>query len=596
MKVGLKGREARPELKEQQRGASFMCPFLYQEGSMGDLKNGVSRRVFLKKAGGAAAFCAGAAFIPGITLADGSSNVSAGQAISADMDIVITNGLIYDGSLNEPLVADIGIIKDKIVAIGKITGKAEKTIDAAGFIVTPGFIDVHTHCDLTWSRAGYMRALSHVMPSWKGNYNYTSQGVTSVVTGNCGMGYADADYWLKIIEGLDFGSNVYHLAPHGAIREEMLGTEVRPLLSTAQLDNLKARIADEMSKGAVGFSTGLGYAPGVYTSTEEIIAIAKVVRNYGGLYATHIRDESGLIMPSGLPGDVESLKEAIEIGRRAEIPVQISHLKISCPINGLKSETILGLIEKARSEGLTVHADQYPYAAGSTTISILLPPKFLSSSGIKDNYKTKEGQKEVKAAILKVFEFLPPEKTLITLDKKTPSNEGKNLLEISREKGKSPEDVYVGMVCEDESPVGVFFDQDESVVKSLMPRDYVMTASDGFTIPKDMLKPHPRLYGTFPRKIRKYVLDEKVMELKEAIVSMTSLPADKFRMKGRGRIAEGNFADIAVIDLNTIKDCATYTDPHQYSKGIECLLVNGAVSIDKGGFTGERGGKAVRKG
>jgi N-acyl-D-amino-acid deacylase len=563
---------------------------------MSNSKNGVSRRDFLKKAGGAAALCAGAAFIPGISLAKGSANLFSGQAVNADMDVLIRGGLIYDGSLNEPAIADIGINKDKIIAIGKITGKAGKTIDAAGYIVAPGFIDVHTHCDLTWSRAGYLRPLSHVMPSWKGNYNYISQGVTTVVTGNCGWGYTDTDYWLNLIEGLGFGTNVYHLAPHGVIREELFGTDMRPRLSPAQLDNLKARIADEMSKGAVGFSTGLGYAPGIYTPTEEIIAIAKVVRNYGGLYATHIRDESGVIMPSGLPGDVESIKEAIEIGRRAEIPVQISHLKISYPINGLKSETILDLIEKARGEGLIVHADQYPYAAGSTTISILLPVEFLSSSGIKDSYKTKEGQKSVKAAILKVFEFLPPEKTLITQDKKTPSNEGKTLLEIAQETSKSPADVYVGMVCEDESPIGVFFDQDESVVKSLMPHEYVMTASDGFTVPKDMLKPHPRLYGTFTRKLRKYVLEEKVMGLKEAIVSMTSLPSEKFKMKGRGIIAEGNFADIAIINLNTVKDCATYTNPHQYSKGIEYLLVNGMVSIEKGGFTGKRGGKAIRKG
>jgi N-acyl-D-amino-acid deacylase len=554
---------------------------------MNGYDSNLSRRDFLKKTGSAAVICAASSIAPGLA--------SAAQKIGSDMDVIIRGGLIYDGSSGEPFIADIGINKDRIAAIGNITGSAGKIIDASGLIVAPGFIDVHTHCDLTFKRSGSMKYLSYVMPSWKGNYNYISQGVTTVVTGNCGWGYTEIEQWFGILDSLDFGTNVCHLSPHGDTREKLFGMAVRISLSTAELENLKSKIADEVSNGAVGFSTGLGYSPGIDTQTDEIIAIAKAVRSKGGIYATHIRNESGMIMPSGQHGDVEAIREAIEIGRRAEIPVEISHLKISAPINSLKADAILELIEKARSEGLIIHADQYPYNAGSTTISVLLPNEFISGIGVKDVYKTADGRKQIKSAIEKTFEFLPPEKTVVTFYRKHPSYEGKNLRDIAEEESKTPADVYAELVCSSDPPDCVFFDQDETIVSQLMPHDYILTASDGFTVPKGMMKPHPRVYGTFPRKIRKYVLEDKLLGLKEAISSMTSVPAQKINLKGRGRIAEKNFADIAVINLNSIRDFSTYTDPHQYSKGVEYVLVNGVVSIDKGLFTGERGGRPVRR-
>jgi N-acyl-D-aspartate/D-glutamate deacylase len=482
------------------------------------------------------------------------------------MDTIIRNGLIYDGTLGEPFAGDVGIIKDKIAAIGRIACSSGRVIDASGCIVTPGFVDVHTHCDLTFKKAGFFRFLANAVPSWKGNYNYISQGVTTVVTGNCGWGFTDSSDWLNMIGRVGFGTNVCHLAPHGDIREEMFGVDAGRSLTTRELERFKA-----------------------------IIAIAKVVRSYGGIYATHVRNESGEIRPSGFHGDVESISEAIEIGRQAEIPVQISHLKILNPINDLNADMILELIEKARMEGLSVDADQYPYNASSSIISILLPPEFRSSSGIRDRYKTADGRKSVKAAIDDVFNYLPPEKIMISFDRRTPSNNGKNILEISERKSKSPADVFVDMVCEKQAPFGVFTNQDMDVVVRIMPHEYIFTASDGATFPKGMLVPHPRCYGTFTRKLRKYVLDDKAMGLKEAIASMTSLPAAKFGIKGRGRIAEGNFADIAVIDIDNVSDLATYTKPHQYSKGIKYLIINGVISMDESGFTGKRGGIAIRK-
>ncbi len=514
-------------------------------------------------------------------------------ADSSKYDVIIKGASVLDGSGSKAFAADIGIKGDKIVTVGKCEGQAKSVIDAKGLTVTPGFIDVHTHCDLTFLLTGAKRHLARVMPSWKGNYNYLYQGVTSVVTGNCGYGYTDAGYWFDILKSINFGSNVAHLAPHGAIREELFGKEQPKQLSKAQLEAMKKHVAEEMDKGVVGFSTGLAYAPGFYSTTAELIEIARVVSARGGIYATHIRNESGEKGKTGKAAVVESVLEAIEIGRRAEIPVEISHFKISAPINGLDPRRILEPIEKARAEGLDVTADQYPYDAGSTRITFLLPNEFVTSDSIKDEYKTREGRKKVKAAIEKVFAYIPPEKTLISMYPENESYEGKNIRQIAEMTGRSAADCYVGMVCEEKAPYGVLFLMDIEIVKRLMSYDYIITASDSSTIPKGFTKPHPRTYGTFPRKIRQYALEEKIVSLPAAIRSMTSLPAEKFGLKGRGRLAEGNFADIAVINMNTIADKATYLDPHRYAAGVQYLFVNGRLSIEKGKATGERGGRVL---
>jgi N-acyl-D-aspartate/D-glutamate deacylase len=510
-------------------------------------------------------------------------------------DIVIKGGTIYDGTLAKPYVADIGIQKDKIAAIGDLSGKAAKTIDAGGLTVMPGIIDVHTHCDLTFQKLGLKRYLAHLMPSWKGNYNYLYQGVTTVVTGNCGYGYTDTEHWFGMIDSLKFGSNVYQLVPHGMIRQELFGNDQPRELNAQQLDAMKRRVAEEMGKGAIGMSTGLAYAPGFLAATAEIVELARVVRRYGGLYTTHIRDESGAATASGKIGVLESIKEAIEVGRQAEIPVEISHLKITAPINRTRAEQLLELIEDARNQGLDVTADQYPYAAGSTYLTHLLPDDFKTSTSVKEEYKTEGGRDQTRKAVKQVFEYLPPEKTLITTYQQKKSYEGKTVAEIAGMEGRSPAEAYAAMVCEAPAPMAVFFSQDMNIVRELMPREYIITASDGWTVPKGMTQPHPRIYGTFPRKLKKFVIEDKLMDLQLAIRSMTSLPAEKFNLKGRGKVAAGYAADIAVVDFDTITDHATYQKPHQYSEGIVHLLVNGKHSVENGRATGKRGGKAVRR-
>jgi N-acyl-D-aspartate/D-glutamate deacylase len=551
--------------------------------------NKMTRRDFLlktAKAGGALAAASGAS-----ELLSGSPRCPG----NVPYDIVIKGGLIHDGTPAPPIEGDIGIAGDKIAAIGRLSGTAPKIIDASGLIVTPGFIDVHNHADQALQRLSLRKDGSEIDPAFQGNHCYLYQGVTTVVAGNCGWGIAETDSWLKWVNSVRFGTNSYQLAPHGVTRQKLFGEKQPEELTEAQLDLFKGAIADSMAQGAVGMSTGLAYSPGFLTRTKELIELAKVVRRHGGLYATHIRDEAGRPSGPGQFGVLESIKEAIEIGRQAEIPVQISHLKISQPLNGVSAGMILELIEAARAEGLDVTADQYPYESGSSFLSILLPIEFVEKEGVKEKYKSRPGRGEVQKAIEQVFGYLPPEKILIAVFGGRSELEGKTLREISALTGKSPGECFADLVCGDEVAMGVFFSQDPEIIRQITPRDYVMTASDGWPVPKGLSRPHPRSYGTFPRKIRKFALEEKALSLRAALRSMTSLPAEKFRLRGRGKIAPGNFADIAVIDLKTIRDKATYLDPHQYAEGVRHLLVNGVVALENGRAREERGGKGLRR-
>jgi N-acyl-D-amino-acid deacylase len=521
-----------------------------------------------------------------------------GQKLADSYDdyrgILIKGGTLYDGSNASPQVVDVGVKEGKIAAIGELTANGARVVDAKGKIVTPGFIDVHTHVDMVFTEAGNLEYLAYILPEWKGNYNYLYQGVTTVVSGNCGYGHTDTKDWFDQLRSVTFGSNVYHLAPHGVIRAELFGDDQPAELSPEQLEQFRRRIAREMENGAVGLSTGLGYAPGVLSSKQELVELVKVVRRHGGLYATHIRTYSSNPGPDGHPGILNGYHEAVEIGREAGAPVQLSHLQIHKGIQApvVKPSEVLEIIEQARNEGMDVTADQYPYASGMTYISAILPDRFKSARGVRDEYKTAEGQVEIKRAIQEVFIDLPAEKILL-LDG---DFAGKTLQEAAQASGTEPADTYVGLVMQKKSPTGILFHQDMDDVKQLAKKDYVFTASDGMTHVALAMKAHPRMYGTFTRKIRKFVLDEQLMDLNTVIRSMTSLPAEKFKMKGRGRVEEGYHADIAVIDLDTVADLATYEKADVFSKGIHYLLVNGVLEIDREQATGRLAGKALMRG
>jgi len=510
-------------------------------------------------------------------------------------DILIRGGLIYDGSLARPAEGDIGIKGDKIVAVGRgLSGRATKTIEAKGMIVAPGFIDVHNHTDVGLLMAiltsGKKDDLSMITPAWKENRNYLTQGVTTIVTGLCGGGFWDTRQWLGLIDSIKFGSNVYHLIPYGMFRRQLLGDNQPTTLTNEQLDSLKKLVEQEMQRGAIGVSVGLEYAPDCFTTTDELVEIAKVVNRYGGLYDAHIRDQTGNTQKNGQPGVLNAIEETIEIGRRAKIPVHISHIQLNLPWNNVQAKQMYSLIEKARAEGLDITADQHPYNGGYAILSYRLPDKFKTGLGVHEKFKNPEGKAQMMKAIKEVFAFLGPEKISLTSGPETYRN--KTIKEIAAIEGKDPAAAYVDLSCLEPAPYALFFEISDQINRELMPHDYVFTASDGFTVFEPAESPHPRFFGCFPRKIKKYALEDKLLTLQDAIRSMTSLPAKKFKLKGRGMIAVGNYADIAVIDLAKFKDNATYAERGLYSEGVTYLLVNGKLSIDQGKLTGIRGGQA----
>lgn len=519
-------------------------------------------------------------------------------AENSGYDIVIHNGTLYNGTLARPRIADIGIRGDRIAAIGNHLGNAVRTIDASGLIVTPGFIDVHNHSDLTFKIFGHERAdAAAKISSLAGNHNYAYQGVTTVVTGNCGLGYTKIDTFRDMLNKVRFGSNVYHLAPHGAIRQELFGDKQPQKLTLPQLEAMKKRIAEEMEAGAVGLSCGLEYAPGSLTVMEELIELAKVVKEYNGVYVTHIRDLTGTLYQDGRIGVIEALKEAIEIGKKAKVPVQISHIQINQPINKITATPVIELITQARAEGVDITADAYPYDAGSSWMTMLTPAKYKTDKGIREEYKNAQGRAKLKHAVEETFTYLGPEKTMIISYPQRPHYEGKTIKEVADMEGKHPADMYVDMVCVNDAPQVIMNDQDmRNVREFLMNSDFVFVASDGWSTIKDVGNPHPRCYGAYPKMIKTFAVDEKIMNLSAIIRAMTSLPAEKFRMAKRGKLEEGYFADITVIDLKKLQDHATYKNPHQYSTGVDYLFVNGVLAIDRSVATNERGGRVLKRG
>ena len=508
-------------------------------------------------------------------------------------DVVIRNGRVYDGSpKGDWTTTDIAVKDGKILAMGeKIQGPAAKTIDATGLWVVPGFIDVHTHCDLTFMKSGWKRHLAWAMPSWKGNYNYLYQGVTTVVTGNCGLGYDDTEAWLSHVDRLSFGSNVAHLVPHGMIRSRISD---RPELTFAQRDQLRGRVAEELDKGAVGLSVGLEYAPGIHAPTRELIELCREVEGRNRVFTTHMRDESGTVTGPGRFGILDALEETLTIARETGVNTQISHFKLSAPMNGLTAEQILAPIRRGREAGLSLHADQYPYDAGSTVLSYLLPPEYKALDGITEAARTSAGRKAIQAFIPTVFAHLPPEKILITINPEDTDCEGLTLAQIAQRKNQAPAHTFTDLVCQDQCPFAVFFAQDMDMVRALMPNDFVLTASDGWTVPKDMTHPHPRTYGTFPRKLKQFVQEEGRMDILDALYSMTGLPATKFNLKGRGFLKPGYHADMALLDPAAISAPATYLAPHAYARGVVHVLVNGVHALETGSATGDRGGRGLR--
>ena len=491
-------------------------------------------------------------------------------------DLVIRDGLVIDGSGNPWFKSDIGIKDKMIVEMGSLADKeAKKIINAEGLIVCPGFIDVHTHCD---------RGIRRI-PTVD---NYILQGVTTVIGGNCGGHPFPLQELFGDIEESGTSLNFGSLIGHNTIRREVMGYKMEPP-SQEEMDKMKALVDQEMRAGGLGFSTGLSYLPGIYSQTEEIVELVSAVAPYGGVYASHIRNQ-GLHI-------TEAIQEAIEIGEKNGLTVQISHVKLAHDAVWNEISRITNPVEQARSRGVEVTMDQYPYTATSSGFTSSFPSwafeggreKFVERLNETANYE------KIKAFVIdrrltSTKEINKLETIYISQCNSLPDYVGKNLQEILISQGKEPTvDNAADLIIDIEKnggAGGVFFQMDEQDVEALMRLPYNMHASDGSVQELGKGVPHPRNYGTFPRVIARYVRERGVLSLEEAIRKMTSLPAQTFRLKSRGMIREGMFADIVIFDRETFVDKATYSDPHQYGQGFAYVIVNGEIVGENGKHTG----------
>jgi len=528
------------------------------------------------------------------------------------IDIIVMNGKIVDGTGNPWFYGDIGIRGDTIVEIGNLTGKtATKTIDAKGLAVSSGFIDIHTHSD---------RGLGE--PDTKANVNYLTQGVTTVVTGNCGGSES-----LKVAETKakwekqGIGTNAVYLVGHGTIRESVMGMEPREA-TPEEIEKMKKILRQSMEEGAWGMSTGLEYVPGLYANTEEVIALAKVVGEFGGTYSTHKRSEREHVL--------EAVKETIRISEEGGVRADISHLKL-CGKNywGLMKD-VVKLVNDARKRGIYVVADMYPWdtaSSGSISGYIGVPenmePLTELRKKMRDQNLSKEEREKLRVQYLDelVKALSDPSKRAqikeataiglphrpsaiarwgwdsfpVVIAKKNTHLIGKVLSELAQEQKKDPFDILEGLFKEERDDIHLATGaMSEDDMKEAMRQDWLMFSSDGGALAYNPENPvHPRNYGSFPRVFRKYVREEGVLTMEDAVRRMTSLPASFLQMKDRGRLERGYKADIVIFDPETIRDNATHADSHQYSSGIEYVMVNGNISIEKGKYNDALNGKLL---
>lgn len=497
------------------------------------------------------------------------------------VDILIKNGKIIDGTGNAWFYGDIAIKNDKIVRIGRgLVSEAQKVIDASGLIVAPGFIDVHTHIEGDEGKT----------PTAD---NFIYDGVTTVITGNCGSSRVDIQSYLQYLDSLKLSINVATLVGHNDVRKAVMGTANRAP-TEAELIQMEGLVTKAMQQGAVGLSTGLIYIPGTYAKTEEIVRLAKIAAMYKGVYSSHMRSEGDSIR--------QAIQEALLIGKEADIPVEISHFKVSGQQNWKRSAETIQMIEQARREGLEVTIDQYPYTASSTSLSTLLPDDVLSDGidSIKARLQRPEVRRNVmetmlknlKKRSLKHFSYAMVAYNAADTTFNGKSIEAVNLIKGRKHKARYEAETIMDMMMQGGAQM-VFHGMSEWDVKNIMQYPFNMFASDAGIRTLGRGAPHPRGYGTNARVLSKYVREDKTLRLEEAIRRMTSLPAQKFQLRNRGLLMPGYAADIVVFDADTVQDLSTYEQPHAYSKGFSYVMVNGQLVVENSKHLGVRSGKAI---
>lgn len=498
-------------------------------------------------------------------------------------DLIIKNGRIIDGSSNPYFIADIGIKGKRIEKIGFIEErKGKRIINAKGLYVSPGFIDVHTHTEKILLR-----------PSIE---NYIFQGVTTVIAGNCGSHEYPLKEFFKKLKDKKISLNFGSLVGHNTLRKKVMG-ERGGAPTEEEMKKMEILLEQELKAGGLGLSTGLEYIPGTFADTSEIIRLGKIVSKYHGIYATHMRNEDIAIK--------YAVEEAIKVGEENKIPVEISHIKLCSEEVWGRIELILDPVENARKKGIEIFMDQYPYLHTSTDISIMIPSSALEGGieKFKERVKDENYREKIKNEIIGkrlISSKIDKLKNIFIANfKKNPDYNGKSLeeilIQIGRKANLENAAELIIEIVENGDASAVFLQMNEEDVKNLMKLPYVSIASDGGVQFPGAGFPHPRSYGTFPRVISKYVREERVLSLEDAIRKMTSLPAQVFRIKERGLIKEGFFADIVIFDFERIKDNATFQDPHQYPSGIEFVIVNGKVVMENGKHTKEYPGMIIKR-
>ncbi len=525
------------------------------------------------------------------------------------LDLVIRGGKILDGTGAPARDGDVCIRGERVAYIGERHGEAAaRILDVDGLTIAPGFIDVHSHYD------GLLLAPTP-------DASAVGQGVTTVIIGNCGFTLAPinpphrdllitqasaivggnevswawqsfADY-LNTLEAAQPPINVGALVGHNAVRVAAMGFEMRQARS-GELDAMRAYVREAMQAGALGLSTGLVYPPGTFAATDEIVALAREVKPFGGIYTSHIRNEANRL--------IEAIDEAIHIGEEAQLPVQISHCKAAGSTNWGKGAALVQTIRDARARGLDVSGDQYPYTAGSTMLSTLLPP-WAHEGGVPETLKRLRSE-EMRTRMRHDMEhdmgdwWNPAKNTtwdkiLIASSPLMPDSEGKTLAQLARERERDPYTTLFEYLERTNCQVlMVIFLMSEDDVRIIMRDEQIMVGTDALATGS---RPHPRAYGTYPRILGKYVRAEHVLDLPEAIRKMTTMPAKKFGVKDRGVIREGAYADLVIFDPKSVSDVATYDDPIRFPNGMPYVIVNGAFGVEDGRVTGARVGRVLRR-
>lgn len=480
-------------------------------------------------------------------------------------DTIIRNGMIFDGNGGESFKGDIGIINDTIAFIGDLSNANGKNeIDAKGNAVTPGFIDTHSHhAGNPFTHRDFPAAVS--------------QGITTIIIGqDGGSNFPLADFYKKIAD-TSVAVNIGSYSGHNTIRDSILGKNYKRIATKDEIEKMKVLLRQDMEAGAIGFSTGLEYDPGIYSTNEEVLQLAKEVAPYGGRYISHIRSEDRYYWIA--------MDEIINIGKEAKIPVQVSHIKLAMHNIWGKADSLINIFNEARKNGIDITADIYPYAFWNSTIRVLFPDRNFSDE---------------KEAELILKEITLPEDIILGSYDLQPEYAGKNLTEIAKLENKTPARMLVELIarldeCEKKknSECGeniMATSMAEADIIKLMNWPHTNICSDGSSSGT-----HPRGYGAFTRVLGKYVRNEKTMPLTEAVQKMTALAAKNLGIKKRGMIQTGYFADIVIINSETVEDKATVAEPHKLSEGIENVFVNGILVFENKKTTGKYPGKIIKR-